>query len=409
LAALPEPRDPDQLYYPKQVLVWSAILIFLLCLKSRRQFRYESKTPSFLANLNGLAGSAVETVECDDTIVYYFKQVRSEHFESLPLGAARRLIRMKALDKWRVYGCFPVAVDGTGHLYFRERHCEHCLTREGRDGRILYFHNVLEAKVVTASGLVFSLATEFIENSDPNASKQDCELKAFPRLAEKLKANFPRLPIPLLVDSEFACKPVFDICKKNRWHFIATFKRGRTPGLFAEFETLRNLAPRNRTTRRAGGITQHFAWVNDLDYQGHKLSAFECREPRPDKDAYFAWISDIHVGCRSVVTLSNHGGRMRWKIENEGFFVQKRCGYELEHAYCSHPWVVKSFYFLIQLAHLINQLMMHGNLLRDFRKAVGSFRNFVKRMAESLRRALVPGEDWDPRAAGAIQIRLDGL
>jgi len=32
---------------------------------------------------------------------------------------------------------------------------------------------------VTANGFAFSLATEFIENSDPGASKQDCELKAF--------------------------------------------------------------------------------------------------------------------------------------------------------------------------------------------------------------------------------------
>ena len=37
--------------------------------------------------------------------------------------------------------------------------------------------------------------TEFIENKDLSADKQDCELKAFYRLARRLKQRFPRLPV----------------------------------------------------------------------------------------------------------------------------------------------------------------------------------------------------------------------
>ncbi|RLC74380.1 MAG: hypothetical protein DRJ03_17950 [Chloroflexi bacterium] len=33
------------------------------------------------------------------------------------------------------------------------------------------------------------------------------------------------------------------------------------------------------------------------------------------------------------IGLANEGGRLRWKIENEGFNVQKNGGYGLEHAY----------------------------------------------------------------------------
>lgn len=44
------------------------------------------------------------------------------------------------------------------------------------------------------------MMTEFIENTDPEADTQDCELNAFYRLAERLKARFPRLPICLLMD-----------------------------------------------------------------------------------------------------------------------------------------------------------------------------------------------------------------
>jgi len=407
LRQLPDPRREGQWYYPKETLVWSGMAIFLLALKSRRQFRLEYSGPAFAANLNALARSRVESPPHDDTIVHYLKMVEPKHFESLPVYIVRRLIRMKALDRWRVWGAFLVAVDGTGQLFFRQRHCPHCLSQRGSDGRLLYFHHVLEAKLVTAGGLVFSIATEFIENPQPNAKKQDCELNAFPRLAAKLKANFPRLPIILLGDSLYACKRVFHLCKKYHWHYIFTFKRKRLPALFAEFESLRNLTPRNRLTRRDGNVVQNFAWVNDLLYEGHTLSAFECREEQPKGKRYFAWISDIPMGCRSVVTGSNQGGRLRWKLENEGFNNQKNQGYELKHAYCSHPWVVKTFYYLLQAVHAIHQLMTKGSLLRPFHKLLGSFRNFLRQLARSFAHFVVAPHHWDLNAAHAIQIRLD--
>lgn len=95
---------------------------------------------------------------------------------------------------------FPLTFDGTGHLVFKDKHCEHCLVKK-KDGKVLYYyHNVLEAKLVTENGLALSIGTEFIENSDEGASKQDCELRAFYRLAENLKKDFPQLSICLLLD-----------------------------------------------------------------------------------------------------------------------------------------------------------------------------------------------------------------
>ena len=125
-----------------------------------------------------------------------------------------RLIRMKALEKFRLLGeYYMIAVDGTGHLVYKERHCPHCLTKE-KDGKVLYYyHNVLEAKLVTASGLALSVETEFILNSD-GKSKQDCELSAFYRMAKRLKKRFPQLKICLLLDSLYAAAPVMDMAEK---------------------------------------------------------------------------------------------------------------------------------------------------------------------------------------------------
>lgn len=253
------------------------MLLFLLGLGSRRQFRFESATDTFVRNLNILAASSVETAPHDDTLVYYCEPLKPEPFERLPVSIVQRLIRMKALDPWRLYGTFLVAVDGTGQLFFRKRHCPHCLTATRPDGKILYFHHVLEAKLVTDSGLAFSIATEFIENADPKASKQDCELRAFQRLAVKLKKHFPQLPITLLGDALYANAPVMEICRQNNWMFIFTFKAGSLPALFQEYQTLRELETDNRAELKTNDKTQNFAWANDLTHEGHRLAAFECR------------------------------------------------------------------------------------------------------------------------------------
>ncbi len=76
------------------------------------------------------------------------------------------------------------------------------------------------------------------------------------------------------------------------------------------------------------------------------------------------WITNFNVKRPNVITLANEGGRLRWKIENEGFNVQKNGGYRLEHAYTRNATASKVFYYLLQIAHIIAQLMERGSLFR---------------------------------------------
>ena len=50
-------------------------------------------------------------------------------------------------------------------------------------------------------------------------------------------------------------------------------------------------------------------------------------------------------------------GRKRWKIENEGFNTQKNYGYYLEHQYSKDYQGMKNHYYLIQIGHMISQVM----------------------------------------------------
>jgi hypothetical protein len=99
---------------------------------------------------------------------------------------------------------------------------------------------------------------------------------------------------------------------------------------------------------------------------------------------------------------------MRWKIENEGFNVQKKGGYQLEHAYTNNPNSAKVFYLLLQIAHLLTQLLHKATLLkRDFPDGFGSAKNLAFRLLEAWRNARMTQADIIAALQKRFQIRFD--
>jgi hypothetical protein len=406
---LPDPRQEKKSDYPAKVLLWSGMLIFLLGAASRRQFDREADDGSgnFVANLNHLAGSAVGEVPHNKTVADYLEQLRPEYLEGLPPRLVRQLVESRVLDRGRLYGRHLVAIDATGWGSWEYRHCPACLSQT-QDGKTTYYHLILEAKVVTPEGLAISVASEFVENHDPDATRQDCELAAFPRLVEKLKRLFPRLSICLLLDSLYANQNVMELCRQYDWDWIITLKKGRLPTVFDEFHRLLLLQAQNVLEHRQAERYQRLAWINDLEHAAHRFSACDCLTYDEDQEIqYFAWITNLPVKSDTVIALANQGGRVRWKIENEGFNVQKNCGYALEHVYSYNPTASKNYYFLLQIAHLFIQLLIKGPLHESFRSGLQTLRNLFKRLAESLRYILIRAEVIALEATRAIQIRLN--
>ena len=413
LGAVVDTRVQEMCTYGRKFLLIEGLMLFLLKLGSRRQVRFELDSPAALENLVRLSGCPQDTVAHGDTLDHFLGHVPPAGVHRLRREMVRRLIRMKALDEGRLFGHFLVVLDGTGQLYFRQRHCKHCLTKTVH-GKTQYYHHVLEAKLVTPSGLALSVGSEFIENSDPKATKQDCELKAFARLAPRLKKDFPQLLLCLCLDALYANGGVLDICRQNQWKYFITFKEGSMPAVWKEYQTLRELCPQNRKKYTTDeDLQQTFAWVEDLEYvddQGHRqqFHAFQCHEKGRQDTKFFAWLTNFTIRPENVVALANRGGRCRWKIENEGFNIQKNGGFNLEHAYGTGDRQIKNYYVLLQIAHMILQLIERGSLLgADCKRLFGSIRNLARRLAESLRNRVIPHEATDPQAARRIQIRLD--
>jgi hypothetical protein len=399
--------------YEAPFLCWWGLLLFCCKLGSRRQLDYELRDLELavLHNVNRLAQTQQESLPVNKTLSHYASHVGSPAFAQLRTDCMRRLIRNKVLDAIRLEGAFPVVVDGSGFLSFREQHCPHCLVHR-HETYTAYLHPVLEAKLVDTRGLALSIATKFIENpteqaptADPatvtvyETVKQDCELKAFARLAEDLKAQFPQTCFCLGGDSLYACGPVFAICTAHKWSFVLTFKEGRTPALWKEFQSLLELCPENKLTAQLPDKTkQAFRWANDLEHvddegRRHLVHALLCEESGLQGTQTFAWVTDLRLSANNVCAVANQGGRVRWNIENQGFNIQKNSGLNLEHAYSTDPDVMKSFYYLLQIAHLFLQMFEMGSLLRrlaqDYaatpRQLFGSLKNLAKRLLDCFR------------------------
>lgn len=406
-------RDQDLITYSRQFMIWMGLTAFLLKLGSRRQVRFELDSPQALANLNRLARAQQEAMAHPDTLNYFLGKVPPASLTGLRRQMVQRLVRMKALDSGRLMGHFLVVIDATGQLHFRQRHCPHCL-EQVHGKQTLYFHNVLEAKLVTPEGLALSLGSEFIANTNPQATKQDCELKAFRRLAKQLKKDYPQMPLCLGFDGLYANGTVLDICRQNHWKYLITFKEGSLPALWTDYQALLKLCPKNRQTHGTPeGARQTFAWVQQLEHvddqkRCHQVNAFQCREVAGTKITLFAWLTNWSINPDNVATLANRGGRCRWKIENEGFNIQKNGGFNLEHAYSTGERQIKNFYVLLQIAHLLLQLIECGSLLTQEAKILfGSLRGMARRLLESIRNVVIPPDALDLALAAQIQIRLN--
>ncbi|MFQ5479574.1 MAG: hypothetical protein ACE5E4_13275 [Candidatus Binatia bacterium] len=376
--------------------------------------------------MNALAQAGQETLPVWGTLSYFLRGVGPEPLAQLRTQMVRQLIRNKVLDRDRLLGAFVVAMDGTGHVSFRSRHCVHCLTQTHGE-HTYYYHNVLEAKLVTSSGLALSMGSEFIDNRHDDAPppegqekrKQDCELKAFARLAPQLKRDFPQTRLCIAGDGLNACGEVLQTCGENQWNYVLTFKPGRLPAVWEDFQSLLAQCPEQVSRiRLPDGTDLEYRWINSLSYEDdqgrrHTFNAIQCRQTVKDECKTFAWITDFPVTADTVNAIAQKGGRDRWKIENAGFNTQKNGGYELEHVYGSDEGLLQCFYLLLQIAHLILQLVEKGSLLgrfaRRYGKTVqalfGSLRNIARRLLDCLRYRLISAEALD--SARHIQIRLD--
>ena len=279
-------------------------------------------------------------------------------------------------------------MDGVCYASFKYPHCERCL-RKTKDGVTTYFHYALVAMLVAPSGLVLPLEVEFIENTQEHGKplseaenefiKQDCELRAFYRIADKLKQHYPRLPMCLLLDGLYCNQNVLTICEKNQWDYFITLPEESLPALQAKIRADYEEHPENSLVRQGKKLTmnyswnskpvQHSFWNNWRKGEKHYLFAISCLERKNGNTAKFSYLCNYRPNRMNIEELINEGGRQRWKIENQGFNTLKNHGMELEHGFGITGNCLQNYFLLRLIALIIEQLMLHSNMFRKLQQA----------------------------------------
>ncbi len=227
--------------YALSEILMAAIALFIFQQGSRNAFNNLRQEAKFAKHYRRLFKLRLPHL---DTVHRVLCRLADEPLEQLKQWLVKTLLEKKALHRYRLLGTyFVVAIDATGTMSGAEKPGEQCLHQTSTTGKTTYFHNVLEAKLITPNGLAISLATEWIVNPLTEYDKQDCERNAFVRLAAKLKHRYPRLPICLTADGLYPYRGCFDTCRATHWAFILTFQDGNLPSVWEEVQALLPLRP----------------------------------------------------------------------------------------------------------------------------------------------------------------------
>lgn len=376
-----DPRNPKTVKHKATVLLLYGILMFVFQMASRREANRQMTKPMFQENLRQMFPE-LERLPHQDTLNRFLSGIEVDKIEETLVELIQHFIRNKKFYRYLASKCYPIALDGTQKLVRDYCWAEQCLERQvqckDEDGTATtkpqYYVYVMEASLAFPNGVTIPLMSEFLDytEGDQEKNKQDCELKAFTRLAGRIKDFFPKLPIVVLLDGLYANGPVMELCRRYHWQFMIVLQEGSLPSVWEEVLGLGKLQRQNHLKQNWGNRRQHFQWVNGIEYRyGNKdrkkqiVHVVICQEQWEEVDPDTAelaptssrhvWISSEPLSRENVHERCNLMARHRWGIENS-FLVEKHHGYQYEHCF-SYRWkAMRGYHFLMRLAHLINAL-----------------------------------------------------
>jgi hypothetical protein len=348
------------------------VLGFFQHLRSRNQMDATRNARAYSKTVFELSGQRYDDDDphlhtaCSQTCRNHLADVDTSALEQVLVQLVRYLIRSKWFRDAMLWGCICVAVDGT--LCERKRGAA-LSDREKR-------RYALEARIITPWGWNIPLLTEAVDAYDTEREKQDCEYRAFLRLAARLKELFPRQAFCIVGDALYCSRPIMETCRKNKWEFILVFKEGAMPKVYRAVQSAK---------RRVG----KFDWVKAKGQDGAEsavgvvswVDARECAYELGDGEdfrvvTYFAWERTEDAGAYSGAFATSFEvadakralefvawGRRRWNVEN-GFKVEKHGGFGLEHTFCNDDTVGRNYHVLMQIAYVLWQVFDTGVLSR---------------------------------------------
>jgi len=429
LSHIPDPRSAEKVKHKMTVMMLYGTLLFMFHLPSRRRGNVELTGPKLLENLRFLFPD-LKDMPHQDTLCRLLQAMEVKQIEDGYLDLLRQLIRRK---KFRHYllskNRYLVAIDGTQKYTMQNCLDKRYLYRKQNDER-RYYAYVLEAVLVFSNGMVLPLLSEFLENDvelaaieDAEQWKQDCELKAFHRLAKRLKTEFPKLPLTLLLDGLYANGPVLETCRSYKWEYMIVLKDKSLPSVWEEAKSLMRLDTKaeHQPKKRWQGRRQLFRWANGVEYdygasrrKSLLVHVVVCEESWEEidtkagcavtKTSRHAWISSNPINQNNVHERANLMGRKRW-LQESTILKEKHQGYHYEHIF-SHNWnAMKGYHYLMHIARMLNEMAVHSLSLIEHVKEVG-IQAFVRKFYIALVYTKLDPKRLSRIAQAPLQLRL---
>lgn len=364
-----DPRDQRYITYSNTVMLGQMYFKGIAGISSMQGMTQAFNSRRVSENLTGLMGcTRMEYLPHHVTENEYLERLAPKELEKVIHQMVYGLLRRRSFEEARYKKRWMIIVDGT-QIYSGDRRINgNCLERRFEKGteneRVNYHLDVLEAKIYLGNGILCSIGSEFIENGEEYRKKyggmseeefrQDCETKAFRRLSEKIKKSYPRLPVVLLGDSLYASETVMKVCKDNGWDYLLRFKDGSIPSIAEEYRAI----PEKGKAGQA-------EFINGIDYRGHSVNVLRYEERKVKQGVVhvtsFQWITSFVITEQNAEKMAWRG-RLRWKIENEGFNRQKRWHGDITHPGSFDANAIKNHYLIYQIADFIRQLYEYFSL-----------------------------------------------
>lgn len=403
-------RQPGKVKHKLTVLMTYGILLFVYQLGSRRNANRTMSNSIFYQNLKSMFPE-LETIPHADTLARLLENIEVEQIQECMIELLKDLIRRKKFKNYLINNKYVLAIDGTQKFYRSYNWQEECLKRHTGENKIAqYYVYVLDCTLILENGIVLPVMSEILENKDykTEEEKQDCERKAFERVAEKLKRIFKGKQIVVLLDGLYACGPIMRTCKNNGWDYMIVLKEDSLPNVWHEALGLMKIESDNRLKVIWGERTQIYSWANDIIHEYGRNDRFKiechvviCQESWKEKcsrstqeekemKTRYVWISSKRLNKNNVFNRCTKIARSRWKIENN-ILVEKHQGYKNEHCY-SYDWkAMKGFHYLMKIGHFINNLALNSELLEDKVEELG-IRGFIEYFRLACSGSLLDGQ-----------------
>ena len=387
-----EPRKRND--YSMRYLIMSEMLMFLSEGKSQRFTETAFEETKYLENISKITKEKIKKIPDAEIYTNVFSRIEKEEMEKFQYKINYQMIRNKIYEDSKILGKYNLVLDA---VRFQKAHYEinKEWLKETIEGKTIWYISMLELKLV-ANKMAISIMNEMIKNEDKKKEneteeeiknksieevKQDCELNASKRMIPRFRKIYPRLPVRIIADSLYPSIGLIELCEEENLEYIFVLKDKKIPTLLTEFLTLVSLPTGNREIIETNEKIVLTLWENNIDYRGKKINVIRqiTKDKETKKYSKWMWITNREITRKNLYKII-YCAKLRDYIENQGFREQKiTSGIDLEHVYSKDIKAIKVIYTIIQITHLMLQIIEHSDICGDFNKKYGSVKVFRRK------------------------------